>query len=71
VIFYGRDWSPAINAQAADRPHRIGQTGTVNVQVPIVQKTFEAYLHKKLAAKTADAQQALKSMTIGELMEAL
>lgn len=71
VIFYGRDWSPAINAQAADRCHRIGQTGTVNVQIPIVLKTFELYLHKKLAAKDADAQQALKSITIGELRKAL
>ena len=71
VIFFGRDWSPAINAQAADRCHRIGQTGTVNVQVPIVSGTFEEYLHKKLAAKDADAQQALKSITIGELRNAL
>ena len=71
VIFYGRDWSPAINSQAADRCHRIGQLGTVNVQVPIIRKTFEVYLHKKLAAKDADAQQALKTITIGELREAL
>lgn len=71
VILYGRDWSPAINAQAVDRCHRMGQTGTVNVQVPIVHGTFEAYLHKKLRAKDADAAQALKSMTIGELREAL
>ena len=71
VIFYGRDWSPAINAQAADRCHRIGQTGTVNVQVPIVLETFESYLHKKLQAKEADAEQALKHITIGELRKAL
>jgi SNF2 family DNA or RNA helicase len=71
VIFYGRDWSPAINAQAADRCHRIGQTGTVNVQVPIVSKTFEVYLHKKLRAKEADAEQALRRITIGELRNAL
>ena len=70
-IFYGRDWSPAVNAQAADRLHRIGQTGTVNVQVPIVLKTFETFLHKRLAAKDADAQQALKQITIGELRKAL
>ena len=71
VIFYGRDWSPAINSQAADRCHRIGQTGTVNVQVPIVVGTFETYLHKKLKAKEADAEQALKRITIGELRKAL
>ena len=71
VIFYGRDWSPAINSQAADRCHRIGQTGTVNVQIPIVLETFELYLHKKLRAKEADAEQALKHITIGELRKAL
>lgn len=71
VIHYGRDWSPAVNAQATDRCHRIGQTGTVNVQIPIVVKTFESYLHKKLAAKEADAEQALRKITIGELRKAL
>ena len=71
AYFYGRDWSPAINAQAADRLHRIGQTGTVQIQVPIVIGTFEEYLHKKLKAKDADATQALKAMTIGELRKAL
>lgn len=71
VIFYGRDWSPAINSQAGDRCHRIGQTGTVNIQVPIVLGTFEAYLHKKLEAKERDAEQSLRSVTIGELRKAL
>jgi SNF2 family DNA or RNA helicase len=71
VIFYGRDWSPAVNSQAADRCHRIGQTGTVNVQIPIVAGTFETYLHKKLAAKETDAEQALRSVTVGELRQAL
>ncbi len=71
IVFLGRDWSPAINSQAEDRLHRIGQKGTVNVQVPIVRGTFERYLHKKLAAKDADAQQSLKNTTLAELMENL
>lgn len=71
VILYGRDWSPAVNSQATDRCHRIGQTGTVNVQIPIVSKTVELYLHKKLGAKEADAEQALRRITIGELRKAL
>lgn len=71
VIFYGRDWSPAINSQATDRAHRMGQTGTVNVQIPIMHKTFETYLHKRLAAKEADAEQALRSITVGELRKQL
>jgi SWI/SNF-related matrix-associated actin-dependent regulator 1 of chromatin subfamily A len=71
IVFLGRDWSPAINMQAEDRLHRIGQKGTVNVQIPIVRNTIEALLHKRLMAKTADANQALKSVTVKELIEAL
>jgi SNF2 family DNA or RNA helicase len=71
VLFYGRDWSPAINAQAEDRCHRIGQKGTVNIQTPIVRGTVEVAIDRKLRAKDADAQQALRSMTVHELMEAL
>jgi SNF2 family DNA or RNA helicase len=71
AIFFGRDWSPAVNAQAGDRLHRIGQTGTVNIQIPIMRKTFEEYLNKKLAAKERDAEQSLRTVTIGELRKAL
>lgn len=70
-IFYGRDWSPAVNNQCADRLHRIGQLGTVNIQVPIVRDTFETTLHKKLLGKARDAEVSLKDMTIGELRKAL
>ncbi len=71
VLFYGRDWSPAVNAQCAGRCHRIGQKGTVNVQIPIIRKTFEVFLHKKLAAKAADAESSLRTVTIGDLRKAL
>jgi SNF2 family DNA or RNA helicase len=71
VIFLGRDWSNAINRQAEARCHRIGSKGTVNVQIPIMQNTVERFIERKLAAKEADEQQALKSVTVKELMEAL
>lgn len=71
VVFLGRDWAPAINAQAEARCHRIGTVGTVNVQIPIVHNSVERFIEKKLAAKDADAQQALKTVTIRELLEAL
>ncbi len=71
VIFLGRDWSPAINAQGEARCHRIGTAGTVNVQIPIVRKTVEVFIDKRLAAKDADAQQALAQVTVRELLEAL
>jgi SNF2 family DNA or RNA helicase len=71
VLFLGRDWSPAINAQAEARCHRIGSKGTVNVQIPIVHNSVEKFIERKLAAKDADAQQALKVVTLRELLEAL
>ena len=71
VIHWTRDWSPAVNTQFEDRAHRMGQIGTVNVQVPIVRNTVEMRIHKRLMAKDADAEQALRNMTIEELMEAL
>ncbi len=70
-IFLGRDWSPAMNKQAEGRLHRKGQIGTVNVQVPIVRKTVEAYIHKRLMSKEADSEQALKNVTIKDLLEML
>jgi SNF2 family DNA or RNA helicase len=70
-LFLGRDWSPSINWQAEARCHRIGTAGTVNVQIPIVHKTVEVFIDKKLAAKDADAQQALAKVTLRELLEAL
>lgn len=71
VLFLGRDWSPAINSQFEDRTHRMGQKGTVNVQIPVVRKTIEVMLHRRLADKQADATQALKDLTLKELLEAL
>ena len=71
VLFLGRDWSPAVNAQAEDRFHRMGQKGTVNIQIPIVQRTIETMIDRVLSAKDADAQQALRNVTIDELLEAL
>ncbi len=71
VIIYGRPWTPAEEKQAVDRAHRIGQKGTVNVQIPIVQKTFEIKLAAILQKKDLDARSALREMTIKELREAL
>lgn len=71
VLFLGRDWSPAINHQAEDRAHRMGQKGTVNVQIPVVQGTIEEMIHKRLLAKDRDAQNALASLTVEELLEGM
>lgn len=59
VVFFGRDWSPAVNAQAEDRLHRIGQRGTVNVYIPLISDSVEWYIHERLEAKAKDASVVL------------
>jgi len=70
-IFLGREWAPSINFQAEDRCHRIGQTGTVNIQIPIVRQTIEVRQHRALGEKAEDAAGALCFRTIKDLKEAL
>lgn len=38
-VFISRWWSPAVNTQAEDRLHRIGQTGTVSITNMVAQAT--------------------------------
>jgi SNF2 family DNA or RNA helicase len=71
VIFLGRAYSPAVNNQAATRCHRIGTKGTVNIQIPVVLKTIEVMIDRRLGAKEADATDVLKSVTIAEMRAAL
>lgn len=41
VIFYDTDWNPAMDAQAQDRAHRIGQTRDVHIYRLITESTIE------------------------------
>ena len=41
VIHINRWWNPAVEDQATDRVHRIGQTSTVYVYRPMIEKTIE------------------------------
>ncbi len=59
VIFIDMDWSPAVNEQAEDRAHRIGQEGTVNVYYYICRGTIEEDIAQVLLDKQG---------TIGQLM---
>jgi SNF2 family DNA or RNA helicase len=70
MIFLGRHPCPAINHQAEDRLHRIGTTGTVNIQIPIVNGTIETLLDRRLASKSETADNVLK-MTAIELRKLL
>ena len=54
VLFVEADWTPAINAQAAARAHRIGQKNAVNARFVVLDGTMDAHIMKILARKTAD-----------------
>jgi SNF2 family DNA or RNA helicase len=51
VIFVDRDWSPALNAQAEDRLHRIGQKNAVQVIDIIAKDTIDRGRHQMLELK--------------------
>lgn len=51
VIFLDRDWSPAKNAQAEDRLHRIGQENAVQVIDIIARDTVDLGRRQKLELK--------------------
>eukprot|EP00891_Asterochloris_glomerata_P002326 jgi/Astpho2/2326/e_gw1.00043.32.1_t len=47
VIFYDSDWNPAMDAQAQDRCHRIGQTREVHIYRLVSEKTIEENILSK------------------------
>ncbi len=51
VIFYDSDWNPAMDAQAQDRCHRIGQTRDVHIYRLISERTIEENILKKAQQK--------------------
>ncbi|MCX4624424.1 SNF2-related protein [Streptomyces albogriseolus] len=53
VIHYDRPWNPAVEDQATDRAHRIGQHRTVQVHHLITEGTVEDHINDLLARKRA------------------
>jgi SNF2 family DNA or RNA helicase len=51
VCFLDRDWSPALNLQAEDRLHRIGQTNAVQVIDIVARNTVDAGKKQMLELK--------------------
>lgn len=51
VIFYDSDWNPAMDAQAQDRCHRIGQTRDVHIYRLITESTIEERILTKANQK--------------------
>lgn len=51
VVFYDSDWNPAIDAQAQDRAHRIGQTRDVHIYRLVTEHTVEENILRKAKQK--------------------
>lgn len=60
VIFYDNDWNPTMDAQAADRAHRIGRTEDVEVYRLISKDTIEDKIVKR-AQQKKNVQQTVYS----------
>jgi HJR/Mrr/RecB family endonuclease len=52
VFHFDRWWNPAVERQAEDRVHRMGQTQPVHVYRYIMQDTIEERMHELLKRKT-------------------
>ena len=59
VIHADRWWNPAIEAQATDRVHRIGQDKSVFVYKVLVQGTLEEWIDSLLTTKRKMAEQII------------
>ena len=81
VIFYDSDWNPAMDAQAQDRAHRIGQTRDVHIYRLVSESTVEENILKKATQKRHLSQLSLeegrfttqsfiKEMTIADIIGA-
>ncbi|WP_030156304.1 DEAD/DEAH box helicase [Glycomyces sp. NRRL B-16210] len=61
VVHYDRWWNPAVEDQATDRAHRIGQTRTVHVHKLVTAGSLEERVDELLARKRAIADAVVGS----------
>lgn len=61
VIHFDRWWNPAVENQASDRAHRLGQKQSVIIHPLICTGTIEENIHNMLRKKTAMADALLSS----------
>jgi len=78
VVHFDRWWNPAVENQATDRAHRIGQTRTVQVHKFVVAGTLEERIDQMIEEKTELAEQIIGSgeswlteLSTGQLRELL
>lgn len=63
VLFADMEWTPALNQQAEDRAHRIGQHKQVNVHYYIAEKTVDEDIAELLGVKQQIIDKILSGQT--------
>ena len=64
IVLVDRWWNPAVNNQAIDRLHRIGQKNAVQVILPVNDKSIDKSLDRILAKKATMSEAYLQDKNI-------
>ncbi|MDJ0393644.1 DEAD/DEAH box helicase [Rhodococcus sp. G-MC3] len=65
VVHYDRWWNPAVESQASDRAHRIGQTQTVTIHTLLTERTLESAIDDMHRHKSGLADIATTAASLG------
>ena len=69
VILYDPWWNPAVEAQAIDRTHRIGQTSKVNAYRLLARNTIEEKIRALQREKAAMAAAVVKEESLATVLD--
>lgn len=69
VILYDPWWNPAVEAQAIDRTHRIGQKDTVNAYRLIAQDSVEEKIQSLQLKKEELAKQIIREESLNSILD--
>ncbi len=69
VILYDPWWNPAVEAQAIDRTHRIGQKNTVNAYRLIAGNTVEQKIQSLQLKKETLANEIVQEESLGKVLD--
>ncbi|MFT3868750.1 MAG: DEAD/DEAH box helicase [Nibricoccus sp.] len=69
VVLYDPWWNPAVEAQAIDRTHRIGQTSKVNAYRLIAKNTIEEKIRALQREKAAMAAAVVKEESLATVLD--
>ena len=69
VVLYDPWWNPAVEAQAIDRTHRIGQKNTVNAYRLIAKDTVEQKIQSLQYKKEALANEIVREESLSQILD--